>query len=170
MGIAAAPGRPMRRSMQHDVPMQDDSLVAYLLAARPVQEQLQEILLQLAAYSLLQTVAPGRAQLDIGPIDRAREAFAEPVDAAGSLRVPPQAAHHHHHLCATLDALGRALAAGYSSSVGHRTTFFAAIEEAERHLRATSRALPGFEMVDLTNACCAAHAVQSGAMEVVIGS
>jgi hypothetical protein len=39
-----------------------------------------------------------------------------------------------------------------------REALFRRLEETEAHLRAASRNLPGFALVDLSQACCAQHA------------
>lgn len=135
-----------------------DPVLSYVLAARPVHERLREALIQLSAFALLEATQPTRAKLDTSVLDRAREALKQPAAETAALRVPSGAMHHHHHLRGAVAALERALSAGYSRGIDHDDALFAAVNEAERQLRAATRALPGFEIVDLTQACCAMHA------------
>lgn len=79
-----------------------------------------------------------------------------------ALRVPGQAAHHHHHLAQATRTIERACVLVASPKVwtdeAARRELAAAVRTAADHLRFASRAMPGFEMVDLNQACCAAHA------------
>ena len=133
-------------------------MLSYVLAARPLHAALREALIQISGYALLRATSPARAAVDISPLDRARTAMTEPVAGIAALRAPAAAAHHHYHLKAAATSLERALAAGYSTRTGADDGFFAAVETAERHIRTAGRLLPGFEIVDLTQACCAMHA------------
>jgi hypothetical protein len=62
-------------------------------------------------------------------------------------------------LVAALVALESALAAALSTTDRNGDALFHFVEGAERHLRAVGRATPGFETVDLRQACCAMHGV-----------
>lgn len=135
-----------------------DPVLAYVLAARPLHAALREAVIQLAAFALYRATRTRALALDITPLDRARDTLGDHTAGLAALRAPDPAAHHHHHLMGAATALERALAAGYATGTGADTLFFAAVEEAERHIRAAGRLLPGFEMVDLTQACCAMHA------------
>ena len=75
-----------------------------------------------------------------------------------SLRVPARAAHQSLHLEGAVVALQHAVAAAFSRSDPDGEALFRFVEQAEKHLRAVGRTVPGFEAVDLRQACCAAHA------------
>ena len=135
----------------------------YIVASRPLHEQLRQVLTQLAGFALL-VMTPGRspAALD-APVAMAAGALPPIRDAIASLRVPPQARHHHRHLTASADTLARCAVLlvrclGVNADDAARDALVRGLREATNHLRATTRLLPGFEMADLTQACCAAHA------------
>ncbi len=135
----------------------------YVLASRPVHDGLRQVLTQAAGFALL-VIVPGRvpAMLD-GPAALARRALSPTREALGALRVPPQAQHHHFHLVCAADALARCLDLLTTclrpvAFDAERDALVRGLREATDHLRAAARLLPGFEMADLTQACCAVHA------------
>jgi len=134
-----------------------DPLLRYVLEAKPVHEALRRALIQLSGFLLKQLTAPQSRVVDFEPAEAARNGLGEACETLRSLRAPAVAAHHRLHLDGAAAALERALAAALSSDDPSGDRFLHFLEEAERHLRAAGRALPGFEAVDLTQACCAAH-------------
>lgn len=121
------------------------------------------MLTQAAGFSL-PVVTPGRPlpMLD-GPVALARSALLPVRDQLDALPVPPQARHHHLHLTAAADALARSLdlltrCLRANADDAARAALVRSLRAATDHLRAAARLLPGFEMVDLNQACCAAHA------------
>jgi hypothetical protein len=147
----APPGRnALGRShrMQPDPPFADPTL-AYMA--------------QLAGFALLLATRRSRPSLQPPPIDLAEARAAEAAEMLRGLRPPGEAAHHFHHLAAAADAVGRAVRGALACSTARsdendRDELLRALGAAAAHLRVTARLLPGFELVDLRQACCAAHA------------
>jgi hypothetical protein len=131
--------------------------VDYVRDAGPLYQDLRQVLVQLAAFMLGRLTSENRRFVDVAPVELAREALRECRQGLADLRVPADAAHHRRHLGAAADALDHAIAAAMSCGESGDELFFA-LQEAERHLKVLGRLLPGFEPVDFTQACCAAHA------------
>jgi hypothetical protein len=138
----------------------DDATLAYVLASRPLFEQLRRAAGQIAGLLVL-AAAGGRSAQDHPMLGLAASARDEALDGLRGLPVPQAAAHHHRHLMraaravsAAVDAAGRGL---------HRRDD-AALDAALLPLRAgyqelqwATGALPGFAMVAFDQACCAGH-------------
>ena len=145
----------------------DDSLVAeplqYIVACQPVHERLRGLLTQLAGLSLM-TMLGREATFDREtPLRLVRASLSEAEEMLGGLPVPPRAAHHHHHVSAACRAISRACDMVSCDPITRNTEpakreLSRQLRSAADHLRFASGALPGFEMVDLTQSCCAAHA------------
>jgi hypothetical protein len=138
-----------------------DPLARYICEAQPPHDLLRRGLIQLSGFLLKRTIASRRTVVDYEPIEAARERICEAAEALNGLRAPIGAAHHRSHLAAALSALESALAAALSTTDREGDALFHFIEEAERHLRAAGRAMPGFEKVDFRQACCAMHDVRA---------
>jgi hypothetical protein len=89
---------------------------------------------------------------------------ADLLDSArdATLRLAPHSSrtrHHHEHLLATTERLTDALARIRASPLGRDgvTDPTRLVAAAWAELGAASRALPGFDRIDLTGACCALH-------------
>jgi hypothetical protein len=134
-----------------------DPLLRYVLEAKPVHNALRRALIQLSGFFLKRLTAGQSRVVDFEPLESAREGLGEACEGLHSLRTPAAAAHHRLHLDGAAAALERGLAAALSSNDPDGDEFLRSLEEAERHLRVVGRALPGFEAVDFTQACCAAH-------------
>jgi hypothetical protein len=134
-----------------------DPVLRYVLEARPLHESLRRALIQLSGFLLKRLTAERDGIVDFAPVEGARTGLGEAGEGLRGLRAPFAAAHHRLHLEGAANALERGLAAALSRNDPSGDALFHFLEEAERHLRAASRALPGFEAVDLTQACCAAH-------------
>ncbi len=145
-------------------PELDDATAAYVLAMRNPFELLRRAAAQLAGLMVL--VASGARNVAAHPmLDLAIEAQAEADDLVRSERVsvPEHARHHRLHLRRANRALAEALAAA-RQHVSRKDP--AAVEEimaplhvAYRELQWAAFALPGFEIVALSQGCCATHAV-----------
>jgi hypothetical protein len=141
----------------------DDATTAYVLATRAPFDLLRAATSQLAG---LMVLAVSGARNDAAPavLDRVREEHAEAGEAIRSRSgsVPARAAHHHRHLSRACDALGAALAACADGIHGRDEASADAImtplNAAYRQLQWATGALPGFEVVALSQGCCAAHA------------
>jgi hypothetical protein len=143
----------------------EQAVLRYVAAARPAQELISQTLTQVAGFALLLMTSRHRASLAEGALVGAREAAARAADAVRALTAPEAAAHHYHHLRSAAETLGQSCVAARDctradASDGERDMLTRALREASDHLRATSRLLPGFELVDFGQACCAAHAPQ----------
>jgi predicted lipid-binding transport protein (Tim44 family) len=135
-----------------------DPLLRYMFEAQRPHDALRRALIQLSGFLLLRTTGGRRAFIDFTPIEGARDAISEAADELRSLRVPTAAAHQKEHLEGAAIALQKAVAAAFSRSDPNGDALFRFVDEAEKHLKAVGRATPGFEAVDLRQACCAAHA------------
>jgi len=139
-----------------------DPTLDYMTACGPLQARIRDVLTQLAGFAFLLATRRGRSAPPAGPLDLARTEAAALAEELAALRPPGEAAHHFHHLSAAAEALGRSVRLGYAclaAGAGEvdRDGLTAALRAATDHLRATARLLPGFELVDLRQACCAAH-------------
>ena len=134
-----------------------DPLARYLCEAQPLHDLLRRGTIHLSGFLLKRTIAGSGAIIDYEPVEAARERICEAAEGLRGLGSPTSAAHHRGHLVAALVALESALAAALSTSDRDGDALFHFVEEAERHLRAVGRTTPGFETVDLRQACCAMH-------------
>ena len=134
-----------------------DPLFRYVLQAKPLHEALRRALIQLSGFLLKRLTAGRNRVIDFEPLEAARCGLGEAREGLCNLRTPAAAAHHRLHLDGAATALERGLAVALSSDDPDGDGFLHLLEEAERHLRGAGRALPGFEAVDFTQACCAAH-------------
>jgi hypothetical protein len=97
-------------------------------------------------------------------LELACEAEAEARDAilAVGISLPPQAAHHHRHMLSANRSLTAALASAKRDL--HRgddraiDAILVPLRRAYRELQHAAFALPGFEIVALSQGCCVAHA------------
>jgi hypothetical protein len=140
----------------------DEAILDYVAAARPVQELLRQLLTQLAGYSLVLMTREKPALRPEAAMPMARTAAEHAGDRVRALSVPAAAAHHHCHLSNAVDAIRWAFVsvekcAAAGATDAERDTLTRTLRTASEHLRATARRLPGFDMVDFNQACCAAH-------------
>jgi hypothetical protein len=140
-----------------------DPVVRYMADCGEVQERFRQILTQLAGFALLITTRRVERSVWSGPLDIAEDRAMEAGQLLRALRPPGEARHHFHHLAATGEAIERALAAAHAcltmrAGEADRDDLMRALRTATEHLRASTRLLPGFELVDLRQACCAVHA------------
>lgn len=142
--------------------VRDDETLRYVVSVRAPFEALRRVATQLAGFALLHALGSGRESLQDAPVKMARTALEDAEDALRSLRPTAAASHYHHHLMQACRALAAALDAEGEYLIAARRTALAAASEpalkrAVEHLRHASAALPGFEIVDLGQACCAFH-------------
>lgn len=129
---------------------------------------LQRVLTQAAGFALL-VVSPGRrVALPDTPVATARAALAAARAEIEAGPVPPAARRHHHHVMAAAAAMSDALdllmaCLRCRDDDPARADLVRMLRVATDHLRAATRLLPGFAMVDLSQACCAAHAAPAAA-------
>jgi hypothetical protein len=137
-------------------------IIAYAGESRVIQEQLHQILTQLSGFALLLFMRRGAPALCAAPLEAVADRMKSASDQIRALRPSSGAGHHFHHLAETRAAVESAIGIAYdclrpSAAEGDRDDLMRALRTALGHLRATSMLLPGFAMVDLRQACCAAH-------------
>jgi hypothetical protein len=140
--------------------------LVYIEAMQPLHIRLQQILTQAAGYALLVVMHGQRLALLDAPVVSARAVLVMALAEVGSVRVPDTARRHYEHTMAASDAIRRALdllvtCLRPGADDHARTELTQALRAATDHLRLATRLLPGFAMADLSQACCAAHAVRS---------
>jgi hypothetical protein len=140
-------------------PVLDDKTVAYVLEARGPFEGLRSAASQLAG--LLVLVAIGSGTVQGNPmLEMAIGAHAKAADELKALTPTPKGAHHHLHLCLAAERLGEALkTARHSRQLDEAVSdrIHGLLKHALEDLRWASRALPGFELVNFSQGCCAMH-------------
>jgi hypothetical protein len=144
-----------------------DERLAYVVACQPLHERLRDLVTQLGGLSLMIMLRREGAFDRDTPLRLARAGLAEAGEMLRGLPVPARAAHHHRHMTEACRAARRAsdIIADIRLTRDEEAAKRALSRElrsAADHLRHASRALPGFEMVDLTQSCCATHAAAAG--------
>jgi hypothetical protein len=139
----------------------DDATRAYVEAAGDCFEDLRAVTAQLAGLLLLSASGARAAGPNHPIVAVTEERLAMARDAA--LRLVPRSdrtRHHHDHLLATVSRLTEALARIRTAPLGRDgvTEPTRLLGSAWDELGAASRALPGFDLIDLTGACCSQHA------------
>jgi len=140
----------------------DDATAAYVAAMCDPFELLRQAEAQLAGLMVLAT-ASGQAIAGHPMLDLATEAAKEAEDGIRAVRVPQPARHHHLHVLNALDAILSATSAARRCLVRRDETAVDAVlgplRAAHQNLLWATGALPGFEVVALSQACCAQHAI-----------
>lgn len=153
-GALAEPFDASQLSSPDDV--SDESVVAYVVQARPIYDALRRAAAQLAG--LLVLAATGGKNAQRHPMAQlARSGFEAAVGDLAALAPPPRATHHYRHLSLAAKSLARALEAAETGL--HR--FPAADDDPQTrhltntisHLRWAGQTLPGFEIVDFSQGC-----------------
>jgi hypothetical protein len=137
----------------------------YLENSRDVQERLHELLTQLSGFALLGLTKRNAMPLCAGPLDLAETRLRDVRERLRGLRPKGhRAVHHHYHLKQAFDAVERSLTMAFErlrpSAVAKAdwSDLTRMLRASLDHLHFTTRLLPGFAMIDLRQACCAAHA------------
>jgi hypothetical protein len=139
----------------------DDATRAYVEAASECFEDLRAVTAQLAGLLLL-SASGARSAGPRHPIVAVAEERLE-VARTALFRLTPRSSptqNHHAHLAATVARLTEALQRIRSTQPGREnvTEPTELLRGAWDELAAASRALPGFDLIDLSGACCAQHA------------
>ncbi|RTM02715.1 MAG: hypothetical protein EKK31_19500 [Hyphomicrobiales bacterium] len=142
----------------------EQSLLRYADSARSAQQLISQTLTQLSGFALLLLTSHRQATLAEGALSGARQAVVQAAEAVRALQAPEPAAHHYHHMRGAAETLMEAFTAA-TACRGARDrsdkrfdTLTCALRATSDHLRATARLLPGFEIIDFGQACCAVHA------------
>lgn len=141
-------------------PMLDDGTVSYVLAAQATFDILRRIAVQLAGFELLNEIDARDRHLQDTPLTLAETALREARDGLCTLLPTPAALAHHQHLLRSCETLGTALRMARSNLALPRGSPLtsdnaAVLKQAIGHLRHVSHLLPGFEIVNFSQACCA---------------
>lgn len=142
---------------------EDRAMLEYVSAAQAVQSVLKQILTQVGGYALLLMTGEKSHLQPAEAIISAQKAAERAMDDVCALRVPADAAHHYHHLKKAAQATCWTFAAADACRTAdadevEREALARALRTATGHLRTTAGLLPGFELVDFGQACCAMHA------------
>ena len=146
----------------------DEATVAapflYVVGCQPVHEALRDVLTRLGGLAMMTMLRREGAFDRSTPLLLVRDILEEAGDTLRGLAVPAEAAHHHYHMARAAEAIDRVchlLGADplLRAADPARQELSVELRSAADHLRLASRALPGFEMVDLRLSCCAAHGV-----------
>ncbi|CDX13816.1 hypothetical protein MPL3356_150078 [Mesorhizobium plurifarium] len=141
----------------------EQSLLRYADSARDAQQLISQTLTQLSGYALLLLTSPRQAAQAEGALAGARQSVVHAAEAVRALQAPEPAAHHYHHMRCAAETLMEACAAATACRGAQERsdkrfdTLTRALRATSDHLRATARLLPGFELIDFGQACCAAH-------------
>lgn len=138
----------------------DEATAAYVAQMCRPFELLRQAEGQVAGLMVLAT-ASGQAIAGHPMLDLAADAVGEAEEAIRAVRVPEPARHHHTHVLQALQHIRSAVTAARRCFLPRDET---AIDVAIDRLRAAHQdllwatgALPGFEVVALSQACCAQH-------------
>jgi hypothetical protein len=139
----------------------DGRTAAYVLETRATFEALRNAAGHLAGLLVLAAIGARERVLDEPILAQAESAYREAEDKLRLTAPPPAGVHHHHHLSLASERIGEALRVARRGSLRLND---ASLDRAHRVLRAgwremlfASRALPGFQVVDFAQSCCAAH-------------
>jgi hypothetical protein len=136
----------------------DDATTAYVLSTRGPFDLLRQAISQLAGLMVM-AAAGAKSGAHQPMLERAIEARAEAEEAIRSTYVPPRAVHHHRHLQRANRALAAALKASgrgiYKRDDEALDGIIVPLRAAHAELQHAVAALPGFEIVALSQGCCA---------------
>ncbi|WP_193174601.1 hypothetical protein [Oricola nitratireducens] len=138
----------------------DPAVFDYVVAAQRRFESLRQCAAQLGGLLVL-AAAGGRTDPGHPMLELARNTHDFAADATFAAIAPPGAGHHHRHMLAAARNLTAALAA-MPDALSKRDAdavdrAFQPLDTAFTELQAASRCLPGFEIVDFEQGCCAEH-------------
>jgi len=137
----------------------DDTTAAYVVEAQSAFGILCQVVSQLAGMMVLDATEARSSAMDHPMFARATELFEEAEQEIRALRPSHRAAHHHHHLTQVIESVRLALVAVERRRVlrADRNDPLDMLREAWREIVNASKALPGFEPIDLSQSCCAVH-------------
>lgn len=138
----------------------DDRTLDYVLRARPPFDRISRISRQLSGLLIL--AASGARSAQGHPMFALiQEAEAGLAGEMAGLCPTDAALHHHRHLCLAARAISHAVTLARRNL--HRwdealmDEMTAALRRSNQQLQWATAALPGFAVVDLSQACCAMH-------------
>lgn len=139
----------------------DEATAAYVADMQDPFALLRHAEAQLAGLMVL-AAASGQAIAGHPMLELAAEAAREAADGVRSVRVAARGRHHHAHAVQAVRAIELALSGARRCLVrGDEAAIdgvLTPLRAAHQHLLWATAALPGFEVVALSQACCAQHA------------
>lgn len=141
----------------------DDRTLSYVLETRPHFEDLRQAVSQLAGMLVLSTAGAKSVTQDHAMLAAAAEAHLRSLEGIRSARWTRRSKHHHRHLLEAAENIGLAVArAGeglHLVAAGQANEgILVPLKAAYRHLQWAAQALPGFEVLNFDQACCAPQA------------
>jgi hypothetical protein len=130
----------------------DDGTAAYILEVHPYFEDLRQVSAQLAGLLVLAAAGSKSATPDHPLLKSATEMHRGALDALRSARPTERARVHHGYLLHAASSLSQALSAAQESEIDPVLT---PLKIAYEQLQRAAHQLPGFEMVDFKQGCCA---------------
>jgi hypothetical protein len=144
--------RPFQAAAELRLGSLDDATAAYILAVHPLFEDLRQVSAQLAGLLVLAASGSKSATPDHPLLKSATELHRASLDALRSTRPTERARLHHQCMLRAARSLSQALAAAQESEIDPILT---PLKTAHEHLQRAANQLPGFEMVDFKQGCCA---------------
>jgi hypothetical protein len=139
----------------------DDLTLAYVLKARDCFDSLRQAAAQLGGLLLLASTGGSSQILDLPMLELAAAAQREAEAALREASIPAPALHHHFHLSRASDRIGEALRIALQGSIRFDESAldrtFQTLQAGWQDMLSATRTLPGFQVVDFSQACCAAH-------------
>jgi hypothetical protein len=138
----------------------DDATAAYILETRKCFEDLRQVTAQIAGVLVLAAAGGNSATPDHPMLQAAAELHRAAFDQLRGVRPTGPACGHHLCLTQAAQALSSALAIALSG--GRRMELapvLLPVRAAYAHLQRAADTLPGFEMVEFGQGCCALQPV-----------
>ena len=134
----------------------DDRTVAYVIAARPVFDDLRQLAAQLSGLLVLAATGSKDATPDHPMLDASKRVFAQASEGVKHIHalVSGRTREHYDSLVKAAAALDRALASAAAWPLD-LDAVLPPLREAYAHLQTGSRLLPGFPIVSFEQGCCA---------------
>jgi hypothetical protein len=132
--------------------MLDDATAIYIAEIHRHFEDLRQVSAQLAGLLVLAASGSKSATPDHPLLKSARELHRGAADALRTARPTDRAREHHESLLQAAHSLSQALSAAQESAIDPVLT---PLKLACDHLQRATDQLPGFEMVDFKQGCCA---------------
>jgi len=134
----------------------------YIETARPVFEDMRQIVNQLAGLLLLSEAVSGHGFVVRDLLARSQQLLEDARTGFATLKPGTRSEHHYRHLRNAIDGIAGAMKSAQETAngltlvkAGYRT-----LAGAWQEMIHASNALPGFERVDLLQSCCAQHFVK----------
>ena len=139
----------------------DDRTVAYVIAARPVFDDLRQVAAQLAGLLVFAATGSKEATPDHPMLDASKRVFAQADDGVNrvSTLVTDGTRQHYRALAAARESLTRTLACADAWPPDVDAVLIP-LRDAYAHLQQAASALPGFQMVSFDQGCCAVIAAR----------